>query len=110
MSTQDIFITGMARTPMGGFQGELSSVTGPHLGAAAIRAAVARAGITADAVDEVRPSSCDGSYLSFRFELHTFCGHHRFTLWQPSRHHAGPTGLPRQRRERLLALVVVRCR
>jgi acetyl-CoA C-acetyltransferase len=53
MSTQDIFITGMARTPMGGFQGELSSVTGPHLGAAAIRAAVARAGIAADAVDEV---------------------------------------------------------
>jgi acetyl-CoA C-acetyltransferase len=53
MSTQDIFITGMARTPMGGFQGELSSVTGPHLGAAAIRAAVARAGIAGEAVDEV---------------------------------------------------------
>jgi len=53
MSTQDIFITGMARTPMGGFQGELSSVTAPHLGAAAIRAAVARAGIAADGVDEV---------------------------------------------------------
>jgi acetyl-CoA C-acetyltransferase len=53
MSTQDIFITGIARTPMGGFQGELSSVTGPHLGAAAIRAAVARAGIASDAVDEV---------------------------------------------------------
>jgi acetyl-CoA C-acetyltransferase len=53
MSTQDIFITGMARTPMGGFQGELSSVSGPHLGAAAIRAAVARAGIAAEAVDEV---------------------------------------------------------
>jgi acetyl-CoA C-acetyltransferase len=48
-----IFITGMARTPMGGFQGELSSVTGPHLGAAAIRAAVARAGVAADAVGEV---------------------------------------------------------
>jgi len=53
MSTQDIFITGMARTPMGGFQGELSSVTGPHLGAAAIRAAVTRAGIAGEAVDEV---------------------------------------------------------
>lgn len=53
MSTQDIFITGMARTPMGGFQGELSSVTAPHLGAAAIRAAVARAGIAGDAVDDV---------------------------------------------------------
>jgi acetyl-CoA C-acetyltransferase len=53
MSKQDIFITGMARTPMGGFQGELASVTGPQLGAAAIRAAVARAGVSADAVSEV---------------------------------------------------------
>jgi acetyl-CoA C-acetyltransferase len=53
MSTQDIFIAGMARTPMGGFQGELAGVAGPQLGAAAIRAAVARAGIAGDAVDEV---------------------------------------------------------
>jgi acetyl-CoA C-acetyltransferase len=48
-----IFITGMARTPMGGFQGELSSLTGPQLGAAAIRAAVARAGVKVEAVNEV---------------------------------------------------------
>jgi acetyl-CoA C-acetyltransferase len=48
----DIFITGAARTPMGGFQGELSGLTGPQLGAAAIRAAVARAGVKADEVDE----------------------------------------------------------
>lgn len=53
MSTQDIFIAGMARTPMGGFQGELSGVSGPQLGAAAIRAAVARAGVSGEAVDEV---------------------------------------------------------
>ena len=53
MSTQDIFIAGMARTPMGGFQGELSGVSGPQLGAAAIRAAVARAGVNAEAIDEV---------------------------------------------------------
>jgi acetyl-CoA C-acetyltransferase len=53
MRTQDIFITGMARTPLGGFQGELSSVTGPHLGAAAIRAAVARAGAPVEVIDEV---------------------------------------------------------
>jgi acetyl-CoA C-acetyltransferase len=53
MSTRDIFITGMARTPMGAFQGELSSVTGPHLGAAAIRAAVARAGAPVEVIDEV---------------------------------------------------------
>jgi acetyl-CoA C-acetyltransferase len=48
----DIFITGAARTPMGGFQGELSGLTGPQLGAAAIRAAVARAGAKAEEVDE----------------------------------------------------------
>jgi acetyl-CoA C-acetyltransferase len=48
----DIFITGAARTPMGGFQGELSGLTGPQLGAAAIRAAVARAGVKAEEVDE----------------------------------------------------------
>ncbi|NOT41525.1 MAG: acetyl-CoA C-acyltransferase [Alphaproteobacteria bacterium] len=48
----DIFITGAARTPMGGFQGELSGLTGPQLGAAAIRAAVARAGVQAEEIDE----------------------------------------------------------
>lgn len=48
----DIFITGAARTPMGGFQGELSGLTGPHLGAAAIRAAVARAGAKPEEIDE----------------------------------------------------------
>lgn len=48
----DIFITGAARTPMGGFQGELSGLTGPQLGAAAIRAAVARAGAKPEEIDE----------------------------------------------------------
>ena len=48
-----IFIAGMARTPMGGFQGELSSLSAPQLGAAAIRAAVARSGVKVEAVGEV---------------------------------------------------------
>ncbi|THF65096.1 acetyl-CoA C-acetyltransferase [Pseudothauera rhizosphaerae] len=48
-----IVIVSAARTPMGGFQGDLSSLTGPQLGAAAIRAAVERAGIPADKVQEV---------------------------------------------------------
>jgi acetyl-CoA C-acetyltransferase len=51
--TEPIFIVGMARTPMGGFQGELASVTGPQLGAAAIRAAIARSGAPADVVNEI---------------------------------------------------------
>ncbi len=53
MAADDIFITGYARTPMGGFQGELSPLTGPQLGAQAIRAAVSRAKIDAAVVDEV---------------------------------------------------------
>ena len=48
-----IVIAGAARTPMGAFQGELARVSAPELGAAAIRAAVARAGLSADGVSEV---------------------------------------------------------
>ncbi|TIH09691.1 thiolase family protein [Pseudomonas leptonychotis] len=49
----DIVIVSGARTPMGGFQGKLSSVAAVDLGAAAIRAAVERAGIAAADVEEV---------------------------------------------------------
>jgi acetyl-CoA C-acetyltransferase len=52
MNKHDIVIAGMARTPMGGFQGELSSLSAPQLGAAAIRAAVARAGLKPEQIDE----------------------------------------------------------
>jgi len=48
-----IVIVSAVRTPMGGFQGDLKGLTAPQLGSAAIRAAVERAGIAADAVDEV---------------------------------------------------------
>ncbi len=47
------YIVAAARTPMGGFQGELASRSAIDLGAAAIAAAVERSGIAADAVDEV---------------------------------------------------------
>ncbi|MCD0492183.1 acetyl-CoA C-acyltransferase [Chromobacterium violaceum] len=53
MQQQEIVIVGMARTAMGGFQGALSGLTASQLGAAAIRAAVARAGVSAGDVDEV---------------------------------------------------------
>lgn len=53
MQQQEIVIVGMARTAMGGFQGELSGLTASQLGAAAIRAAVERAGVAASDVDEV---------------------------------------------------------
>ncbi|RLA38241.1 MAG: acetyl-CoA C-acetyltransferase [Gammaproteobacteria bacterium] len=48
-----VVIVGAARTPMGGLQGDFASVAAWQLGGAAIRAAVERAGIPSDAVDEV---------------------------------------------------------
>ena len=48
-----IVIVSAARTPMGAFQGELKQFTASELGAAAIRAAVERARIKPEQVDEV---------------------------------------------------------
>lgn len=48
-----IVIVGMARTPMGGFQGELSALASYELGAAAIKAAVERTGIANDQINDV---------------------------------------------------------
>jgi acetyl-CoA C-acetyltransferase len=53
MSTDPVVIVGLARTPMGAFQGELKGFAAPDLGAAAIRAAVERARIRPEEVDEV---------------------------------------------------------
>jgi len=52
MREDPIVIVGAARTPMGGFQGDLKDCTAPQLGAAAIRAALERSGISPDAVEE----------------------------------------------------------
>jgi acetyl-CoA C-acetyltransferase len=53
MLNDPIVIVSAARTPMGAFQGELKEFSAPQLGAAAIRAAVERAGIKPDQVQEV---------------------------------------------------------
>ncbi len=53
MPFDPIVIASAARTPMGGFGGSLKDLAAPALGAAAIRAAMARAGLDADAVSEV---------------------------------------------------------
>ena len=53
MNNDPIVITGIARTAMGGFQGALSGVPAADLGAAAIKAAVERSGISADDVQEI---------------------------------------------------------
>jgi acetyl-CoA C-acetyltransferase len=49
--SKDIVITGMARTPIGALLGELSGLSAPQLGAAAVRAAVADAKV--ESVDQV---------------------------------------------------------
>ncbi|MFW9615577.1 acetyl-CoA C-acyltransferase [Aquabacterium sp.] len=48
-----VVIVSAARTPMGGFQGALSALTAPELGAQVLAATVARAGIAIDQIDEV---------------------------------------------------------
>jgi acetyl-CoA C-acetyltransferase len=53
MLNDPIVIVSAARTPMGAFQGELKDFTAPQLGAAAIRAAVERAGVKPEQVQEV---------------------------------------------------------
>jgi acetyl-CoA C-acetyltransferase len=54
MSSEDpIVILSYARTPMGSFQGALAGASATELGAAALRAAVERAGIQGDSVDKI---------------------------------------------------------
>jgi acetyl-CoA C-acetyltransferase len=50
---QDVYIVGAMRTAMGSFNGSLASVSAPRLGAAAIKAALEKSGVSPDAVQEV---------------------------------------------------------
>lgn len=50
---RDVVIVGAARTPIGAFQGALAKLTAPQLGALAIKAALERAGVKPEAVQEV---------------------------------------------------------
>ena len=53
MMEDPIVIVGAARTPMAAFQGEFSSLTAPQLGSVAISAALERAHVKPESVDEV---------------------------------------------------------
>ncbi|MDP2260332.1 MAG: acetyl-CoA C-acyltransferase [Caulobacter sp.] len=53
MSHDPVVIASYARTPMGGFQGALSGVKATDLGAAAVRAALERAGVSGDRVEQI---------------------------------------------------------
>jgi acetyl-CoA C-acetyltransferase len=50
---REVVIISAARTPIGSFQGALSTLDTPTLGATAIKGALTRAGLTPDAIDEV---------------------------------------------------------
>ena len=56
--SDSIVILGAARTPMGGFQGDFTSLSAHDLGGAAIKAAIERAGIAPEKVDEVLFGNC----------------------------------------------------
>ena len=53
MSNDPIVIASAARTPIGAMQGQFSSLSATQLGAVAVKAAVERAGLSADAIEEV---------------------------------------------------------
>ncbi|MBK9359873.1 MAG: acetyl-CoA C-acyltransferase [Rubrivivax sp.] len=56
--TDPIVIAAAARTPIGGLLGDFASLAAWELGAVAIRAAVERAGVPGDAIDEVLMGNC----------------------------------------------------
>ena len=56
--SESIVILGAARTPMGAFQGDFTSLSANDLGGAAIRAAVERSGIAPEKIDEVLFGNC----------------------------------------------------
>ncbi len=53
-----IVIVGAARTPMGSFQGDFSTLAAHDLGGVAIKAALQRAGVTGEQIDEVLFGNC----------------------------------------------------
>ncbi|GAB7531199.1 acetyl-CoA C-acyltransferase [Pseudomonas sp. 3A(2025)] len=53
MNNDPVVIVSAVRTPMGGFLGDLKDLSATQLGAASNRAALERAGVPGDAVDEV---------------------------------------------------------
>ena len=58
LSADPVVIVGAARTPMGAFQGDFSSLAAHDLGGVAIRAAIERAGVNPALVDEVLFGNC----------------------------------------------------
>src|SRR5262245_59746629 len=58
MASTDTVIVAGVRTGMGAFLGGLATVPAPQLGAACVKALLARTGVPADAIDEVYMGNC----------------------------------------------------
>jgi acetyl-CoA C-acetyltransferase len=58
MATDPVVIVSAARTPIGGLLGDFAGLAAWELGAVAVKAAVERAGVPGDAVDEVLLGNC----------------------------------------------------
>ena len=58
VATDPVVIVSAVRTPMGGFQGDLKDVPAPRLGAAAIKAAIERARVKPEEIEEVIMGLC----------------------------------------------------
>ena len=58
MRDDPIVIAGMARTPIGAFQGSLSSIPAPKIGGIAIKEAINRAGLNPEEIDDVIMGLC----------------------------------------------------
>lgn len=65
MSHQSVYVVSAVRTPVGMFQGSLSSLTATQLGSHAIKAAVERAGLKPDQIEEV----IFGNVLSAKYAI-----------------------------------------
>ena len=65
MTTQrrEVLIVGGARTPIGKFQGTLSTISAPDLGAVVVREAVKRSGVALEKIDEVLMGNVVGAGL-----------------------------------------------
>src|SRR5262245_42551304 len=53
MTTDPVVIASYARTPMGGFQGDFAGTSSVDLGAVAVKAAIERAGVEGDQVEQI---------------------------------------------------------
>ena len=58
---REVFVVAANRTPFGRFGGMLKDLTAVELGAAAIRAAIRRAGIEGEAINRVILGNCMGA-------------------------------------------------